>query len=75
MAELDDFKVAFDRVKTEVSETSDQVKKLRDKIADLETQIGDTTALKAAIVEATADATAIADKLDSLQDHEPVPQQ
>lgn len=74
MAKAEELTAALDRVVTEVGETADQVKVLRDEIAALKTQVGDTDALNAAIDAAVTRAGGIADSLDALQDHPAPPE-
>src|SRR5262245_57212507 len=78
MSELDNLKINLERVATEVTETGEQIralrdegKTLRDQIDALKEVVADRDALLAGIEEASATAGALADKLDSFQDPKP----
>lgn len=69
MASIDELNASLDRLTAEVDQTAAEVKGLRDDIAALQGQIGNAAALEAAITATTARASALADRLDTLQTH------
>lgn len=77
MAKFEDLDIAVARIMTEVKETGDQVKTLRDDIAALKEQLpGISEAELSERLEGyIATLTANADALDKLQDHPPKPEE